>query len=122
MIKVSQVQAFLDYVNDLREKEGAKMKDWEDYFHPLYIRASSLDDKGEPAGLWLAIDQVNGSQKSIYCFIRVSHGFTKNLGVLTAGDIHKPAGYRIPAKTARGNIFNPESFKCAGVHSIAYLR
>jgi hypothetical protein len=47
---------------------------------------------------------------------------TKQLGVIKAGDIHKPASYKIPAKHARGNIYNKETWDCVGPYGIAYLR
>lgn len=38
------------------------------------------------------------------------------------GDIMKPAGWKAPAKHARGNIFKQDALECCGPYSVAYLR
>jgi hypothetical protein len=52
-------------------------------------------------------------QRSVYCFVNMENG-----------DILKPAGWKSPAKHARGNIYDsPEKYmKCCGVYGVAYLR
>jgi hypothetical protein len=67
-------------------------------------------------------DGTNNNGGSVYAFICLQDGYTKTLGSLKAGDIHKPAGFKVPAKTARGNVFSPDYSKCMSSHGIAYLR
>lgn len=59
---------------------------------------------------------------SAYGFICLESGYTKTLGHLTAGDIHKPAGWKAPAKHRRGSVLDKATWNCAGPHGMAYLR
>lgn len=58
---------------------------------------------------------------SAYAFISMTANYTKTLGQLEFGGIYKPASWSAPAKHSRGNVQNPESFKCAGEYGIVYL-
>lgn len=49
--------------------------------------------------------------KSVYCFVDK-----------TTGDIFKAAGWKAPAKHARGNIYNQDMLKGCGVYGAEYLR
>jgi hypothetical protein len=60
--------------------------------------------------------------RSAYAFIAMEDGNNKALGHYKAGDIFKPAGWKGPAKHARGNVFDAEPLKCCGLHGVAYLR
>ncbi len=40
----------------------------------------------------------------------------------TSGDIFKPASYKAPAKHARGNIFQPDSWSTITAYGPAYLK
>jgi hypothetical protein len=123
---VERIQGFIKEVNAMFAAENAKRNaDWiakgygpaDDYFGPLEIRGGSI------RGDWLALDHKNGGQRSIYCFIRLTDGETKTLGVLKRGDIHKPATYKAPAKHARGTVFAADFGKsCTGLYGIQYLR
>lgn len=59
---------------------------------------------------------------AIYAFIAMDDNTTKTLGVIKKGDIHKPASYKLPAKHARGNVFQEDFGNCIGPISISYLR
>lgn len=48
---------------------------------------------------------------SAYCFVNRENG-----------DILKPAGFKTPAKHARGNIFDADPVKGCGPYGVAYLR
>jgi hypothetical protein len=55
--------------------------------------------------------QTNDSDKSVYCFVEK-----------TTGNILKPAGWKGPAKHARGNIYTDDLGRsCCYPHSVAYL-
>lgn len=61
---------------------------------------------------YVRILHVTHGQRSAYAFIE-----------LETGDILKPAGYKGPAKHARGNIFaDDHGLSCCGRYSVAYLR
>ena len=123
---VERIQGFVAAVTATFAAENAKRNaDWiakgygpvEDYHGPLEIRGGSI------RGDWLALDHKQGGQRSIYCFIRLTDGETKTLGVLTAGDIHKPASFKAPAKHKRASVFDADfGKKCAGLYGIQYLR
>jgi hypothetical protein len=124
---VERIQGFIKEVNGIfaeaNSKRNAEMLakfpgiTVEDYHGPLEIRGGSI------RGDWLALDHKQGGQRSIYCFIRLTDGENKTLGVLTAGDIHKPASYKAPAKHKRGTVFADDFGKsCTGLYGIQYLR
>lgn len=53
---------------------------------------------------WCKVYRVEGVQQCIYAFIRMTDGQNRTLGTMKAGDIHKPASWKAPAKHARGNL------------------
>lgn len=114
------IENFIKAVNVKREILSQKFREscpsWEgDYYAPLKIR-NGMD------GNWCIID-CTGSQTGVFCFIRMIDGQTKTLGVLKAGDIHKPAGYNAPAKKARASVFADDfGISCTEGTSIVYLR
>ena len=59
---------------------------------------------------------------SVYGFICLQDGQTKALGVLMAGDIHKAASFKAPAKRARGNVFKDDFAKAITEFGIVYLK
>lgn len=65
--------------------------------------------------------RFNGG-KSSYAFIALVDHHSKEMGMVTAGEIFKPATYRAPAKHARGTIFQEDFNKCISAYGIAYLR
>jgi len=75
--------------------------------------------KGKTSGDWVALD----TDRSVYCWIRMTDGYTKTLGALKAGDIHRPASFKAPAKHARGNVLEQDyGLHCAGAYGIKYLK
>lgn len=84
-------------------------------------RADYISDK------WARIvvmEERNGKMDptSVYCFVCLQDGHTKTLGTLKAGDIHKAAGFKAPAKHARGSVFDPNFNNCLSAYGVAYLR
>jgi hypothetical protein len=59
---------------------------------------------------------------SVYAFVCLKDGNTKALGNVKAGDIHKAAGFKVPAKHARGSVFQEDFGKCLTAHGIVYLK
>jgi hypothetical protein len=80
-------------------------------------RADYVSDK------WCRITTVeqHGGQ-SVYCFVALQDNFTKALGQVRAGDIHKAASWKAPAKHARGNVLRDDFRNCLTPHGIVYLR
>lgn len=70
------------------------------------------------------IKSESGTHQSVYCFIALKDNETKGLGKVNKGDLFKPAGWRAPAKHARGNILTSFDLavKNSGTFGIAYLR
>jgi hypothetical protein len=56
---------------------------------------------------FIRINRV-GPQTSVHCLVAVEDGATKALGAYKAGDVFK-ASCNIPAKGARGNIFDDKN-------------
>ena len=74
---------------------------------------------GRTNGDWIILDRKG----SVYCFVRATNGRTRTLGELNAGDLHKPASYKAPAKHARGNLFEQDyGLHCAGPYGLQYLK
>jgi hypothetical protein len=68
-------------------------------------------------GKYLALDVIefdrddpqmegDGRPTSVFCFVAAEETTTKGLGLVSVGDVLKAAGYKKPAKHARGNIFD----------------
>jgi len=83
-----------------------------DFISDKWVRVVTLDvpHEGEP------------KVQSVYAFIALQDGHTKTLGTLKAGDIHKPAGFKAPAKHARGNVFADDFRKALTPNGIVYLK
>jgi hypothetical protein len=60
--------------------------------------------------------------RGVYCFVRLTDGYTKTLGTLTAGDIHKAASWKAPAKHSRGSVLSVNFGRCAGPYGVTRLR
>jgi len=113
-----RINGFIAAVNRIfAEANAAASEHMRDYHKPLEIR------NGRVTGDWLVLDHLSGGSRSVYAFVRLTNGENKTLGVLRAGDIHRPASYKIPAKHARASVFDADfGASCAGLYGIAYLR
>ncbi len=114
-----RLELFIKHANELSAKY------WKDMNYTFSLPPTYVAQQGPK---WVKVFKVenehNGTsrQTSIYAFIVKESFQNKTLGSVTAGDVHKPATYNSPAKTARGNIFVDGFNNCAGPHGIAYLR
>lgn len=62
------------------------------------------------------------SQRSVFAFIARCDSTTKALGNVKAGDVLKSASWKVPAKHARGNIFDDlNGMGSMGPYGPAYL-
>ena len=109
-----RIDAFTIHVKELVNKY------WQDHgwitIPPSY-QAEFLSAK------WCRINVVeNGKVSSVYCFVCLQDGYTKSLGSLKMGDIHKAATFKAPAKHSRGSVFAEDFNKCANPFGIVYLR
>jgi len=70
------------------------------YFKPVTLEVGSKN---------VRVVQHTGTA-SVYCFVNIE-----------TGDILKAAGYKAPAKGARGNIFKPETYNGYKLGSIGWM-
>lgn len=109
MIK-DRINAFVLHVQQISD-DAAKDSQFKSLFEANYISEK-----------WCRIvKQYTGSQ-SVYAFIALQTYSTKTLGTVQVGDIHRPASWKIPAKHARGNVFQEDFNNCAGPYGVIYLR
>lgn len=89
---------------------------------PPTHRADNISDK------WCRVVTVEHwpnsppRESSVYAFIALQDNYTKALGAVVAGNIHKPASYKAPAKHARGTVLQDDFNKCLTPHGIVYLK
>ena len=77
----------------------------------------------EKSSKWAKIVVLeNGIVKRVYGFVALKAFETKSLGAIVPGDIHMAATFKAPAKHARGSVFKPETWTCAGPYGIEYLK
>ena len=82
-----------------------------DYTSDKWVRVVTLEERnGVPA------------VSSVYAFIALQDGQTKAQGNIKAGDIHKAATFKAPAKYARGSVFAEDFGRCANEYGIVYLK
>ena len=116
-----QLEKFVAHVDQIAKN------DWDNrgYTHakPPTHRADYLSKK------WVRIVVIEHpfnkpeEMRSVYGFISREDGETnKTLGKVKAGDIHKAASFKAPAKHARGSIFDESTWNCADAYGIVYLR
>jgi hypothetical protein len=112
------VEEFIAHVNKSIEMYWSRCQ----FTHDMpIVRAEILSDK------WIRLNNLewrDGEYKrtSVYCFVARQNYSTKMMGDIIAGGIYKAAGFKVPAKHARGNVFDMETYKCAGPHGVAYLK
>lgn len=99
------VQALTKYLNDTNINANL-------YTYVIEVQTGPKNIRLVRREIWNgSTEATNGSA---YCFIDRA-----------TGNILKPAGFKAPAKGARGNIFNADSFgngKACGPYGVAYLR
>ena len=61
-------------------------------------------------------------QYSAYAFIANNEAVSNSVGHVKQGDILKAASWNKPAKHARGNVFNADSWKTLSEYSPGYLK
>lgn len=71
---------------------------------------------------WSKIIVTRHASPAVYGFVCMNDGLTKTLGQLKNGDIHKAASFALPAKHARGSIFNEQTWNCSTPYGIVYLK
>lgn len=93
------------------------------YSPPETHRADYISDK------WVRIVVIEhrepgdaGQVRRVYAFVCLRDYSTKGLGSCKAGDIHKPDGFKRPAKHARGSVFSKDFGNCLSVYGPNYLR
>lgn len=112
---MERIGMFMAGVNKMREDKN-KEKNW-NYHEPCVIR------NGRVTGDWLAIDEINGGSRSVYCFIRLTDGENRTYGLMKAGQIFMAASFKKPAKHARGSVYDADvGLSCASLYGINYLR
>ena len=82
-----------------------------DYISDKWVRVVTIEERGGKP--------VVGS---VYAFIALVDYSTKALGNVNAGGIHKAAGFKVPAKHERGNVFADDFRKCLTAYGIVYLK
>lgn len=103
-INSPEILAFMEKLQKAKAADFAKNCPLLDV--PLYVC--------ERGTKYIAIDVLthpNGKDykgRSVFCFIAAEDSNTKSLGQVKMGDVLKAAGYKAPAKHARGNIFNTD--------------
>lgn len=127
MVEVQPILDLRERINLLVQKaDEVTAQYWEaskfTHANPPTHRADYLSDK------WCRIVTVENwpnqapRDSSVYGFVCLQDGFTKALGYLKAGDIHKAAGWKAPAKHARGNVLKDDFHKALTAHGIVYLK
>jgi len=78
----------------------------------------------EFGGKFARVIAVNAwGQRSAYAFVAMEDGANKQLGSWSQGDVFKPAGWKGPAKHARGNVLSHlGGLEYCGEHGVAYMR
>lgn len=105
-------------INQFVAAVNQKMEEyWAKNFPSLPVRGLAVQYKRNWAHLVIT---EGGTGRSSYGWIALKDFATKELGQVKAGDIHKSASYKKPAKHARGSVLQPESWTCAGPYDIGY--
>lgn len=84
------------------------------YFRTNFPNLAAPTFKTQPGRRYVRVVRVDGGNGggSAHCFVD-----------MTNGDVLKPAGYKTPARHARGNIFDEHNgLSRMGPHGPAYLR
>jgi hypothetical protein len=92
-------------------------------FENIYEGVDHVYLKRDGGRKFLRINKTAHGSTSVYAFIALVDGHSKALGMYKAGDVMMPAGYKAPAKHARGNVFNDDGGTgCVGPYGVEYRR
>lgn len=104
-----KIDAFVDYVAKVCE--------------PHYGEFSKVTLSVTYGDRWAkVIKHLCNGQESVYAFIALEDFGNKTLGMVKKGDIHRPASWKVPARHARGSVFQEGYNNCVGPWGIAYLK
>jgi len=106
-------------INDFVANLQSKMNEYYDK-HLSSLNKPKIDIEYKEK--WCKIVKSDCSSSSVYAWIALQNFETKELGPVVAGDIHKPASWKKPAKHARGTVLNEATWQCAGPYAIEYLK
>lgn len=95
--------------------ESPEFKSWlektaaiaEDYRRTNFPSLGPVTFVAEDGQKFIRVVRCDG-QRSVHCFIAKVDSETKGLGKIRAGDVLKSASWKVPAKHARGNIFDAD--------------
>ena len=106
------------YVAEAQRVMGKQYAEHYPNLTPDTLSAEYVSDK------WAKIitTRAGTSGRSVHSFVCLKDGETKALGKVTAGDIHKAAGWKAPAKHARGSVLDLDFGNCLTPFGVAYLR
>lgn len=118
MTTLDAIQAFVAHVNKINNEHYSQ--NYPTQSKPRFV-AEPLSDK------WVRINRQelrDGVYKtvSVYCFVCLKDYATKTLGALKVGDLHKAAGFKVPAKHARGSVLDESTWVNASPYGLAYLK
>ena len=117
MVQLNErIELFVAQVNKMLDSAFA------DFRTKTFIEVEYTSDKWAKLFQGTIVDGKTKKQESVYGFICLKDFETKTLGVLKAGDIHKPASYKSPARHARGNVFRDDCLKCASSYGLCYMK
>ena len=92
-------------------------------FNNIYEGVDHVYLRRDGGRKFLRITKTAHGSTSVYGFIALVDGHSKALGMYKAGDVMMPAGYKAPAKHARGNVFNDDGGTgCVGPYGVEYRR
>lgn len=92
------VVAFLDKCQRITDRQR-------DEWYPNTTR-TMIKANLTPKYVKVVREDMDGNSGSVHCFIARGDSTTRGLGLVRKGDVLKPASYKVPAKGARGNLFD----------------
>lgn len=112
-------------MQDLDQAVGTFVEKAQEVIHATYkgnFEPLLAVQKGQSYYKIVKTNRDSGAVESVYAFIAAKDINTRSITAKT-GDVLKPAGFKRPARHARGNVFNEDNGAgCCGPYSIAYLR
>ena len=88
---------------------------WKEFYH--------AEELGKFIRVWRRSNDDSESRGSCVAFVAMVDNETKALGTVRAGDVMKSASWKVPAKHARGNIFDASNgLAIMGPYGPEYLK